>query len=68
MATYQTLSDAQLTELLRESNHAAYTEIYRRYFHLMFVHAYKKVRDEEQAKDIIQDLFTNLWFKRDVIA
>jgi len=31
----------------------------------MFVHAYKKVRDEEQAKDIIQDLFTNLWFKRE---
>ncbi len=65
MAVYQTLSDTELTDLLRESNHAAYTEIYKRYFHLLYVHAYKKLRDEEQAKDVIQDLFTNLWIRRD---
>lgn len=26
----------------------------------MYKHAYKKLRDEEQAKDVIQDLFANL--------
>lgn len=65
MADYNTLSDIELTKLLSESNHAAYTEIYNRYFQLLFVHAYKKVEDEDQAKDIIQDLFTSLWIKRD---
>jgi RNA polymerase sigma-70 factor (family 1) len=64
MAVYQTLSDTELSDLLRDSNHAAYTEIYKRYFHLLYVHAYKKLRDEEQAKDVIQDLFTSLWIKR----
>jgi RNA polymerase sigma-70 factor (family 1) len=62
---YKNLSDVELLNLLRESDHAAYTEIYNRYFYLMYTHAYKKLRDEEQAKDVIQDLFAGLWFKRE---
>jgi RNA polymerase sigma-70 factor (family 1) len=65
MGLYKTISDSELIQLLKESDHAAYTEIYRRYFYLLYVHAYKKLRDEEQAKDIIQDLFTSIWFKRE---
>ena len=65
MGAYLTLSDSELLQLLKESDHAAYTEIYQRYFHLLFVHAYKKLRDENQAKDIVQDIFATLWFKRD---
>jgi RNA polymerase sigma-70 factor (family 1) len=65
MQNYKNLSDVELLNLLRESDHAAYTEIYNRYFYLMYTHAYKKLRDEEQAKDVIQDLFANLWFKRE---
>ncbi|MCR8562011.1 RNA polymerase sigma-70 factor [Mucilaginibacter sp. BJC16-A38] len=65
MIDYKTLSDSTLLQLLKESDHAAYTEIYHRYFYLLYVHAYKKLRNEEQAKDIIQDLFATLWFKRE---
>lgn len=65
MFDYKTLPDTNLLQLLKESDHAAYAEIYYRYFHLIFTHAYKKLRDEEQAKDIIQDLFATLWFKRE---
>ena len=65
MASYSNISDSQLLQLLRESDHSAYTEIYHRYFHLIFTHAYKKLRDEEQAKDLVQDVFATLWFKRE---
>jgi len=65
MGTYSTLSDNELIQLLKESDHAAYTEIYHRYFYLLYVHAYKKLRDENQAKDIVQDVFATLWFKRE---
>lgn len=61
MPFYQTLSDNELIALLRKGNAAAYTEIYDRYFQLMFVFAYKKLQDEELAKDFVQDLFTKLW-------
>src|SRR5476651_579260 len=65
MLEYKKISDNELLNLLKESDHYAYNEIYHRYFYLTYVHAYKKLRDEEQAKDIVQDVFASLWFKRD---
>ncbi|EHQ30937.1 RNA polymerase sigma factor [Mucilaginibacter paludis] len=67
MADYSILSDNELIDLLKESDHVAFTEIYRRYAYLLLVHAYKKLQYEEQAKDVIQDLFTSLWLKRDIV-
>ena len=64
---YNLLSDVELLVLLKESDHAAYTEIYGRYDHLLFDHAYKKLRQEEQAKDIVQDVFVTLWTKRECL-
>lgn len=58
------LFDTELISLLREGDADAYTAIYDRYFQLMFVFAYKKLRDEELAKDFVQDLFAKLWIKR----
>lgn len=64
MVNYQSLSDSELLALLKESDHSVYNEIYHRYFYLLYLHAYKKLCDEEQAKDVVQDVFTNLWFNR----
>jgi RNA polymerase sigma-70 factor (family 1) len=66
MAEYKTISDNELIELLKGSDHSAFNEIYHRYFYLIFTHAYKKLPNEEQAKDIVQDVFASLWFKREV--
>lgn len=65
MADFKTLTNNELISLVKESNHSAYNEIYNRYFYLIFTHAYKKLRDEEQAKDVVQDVFATLWFKRE---
>ncbi|WP_179413518.1 RNA polymerase sigma factor [Mucilaginibacter sp. E4BP6] len=64
MVNFKTLNDYDLTALLREGNHAAYAELYHRYNQLLFVHAYKRLKDEEQAKDIVQEFFATLWTKR----
>lgn len=66
MKSLSTLPDKQLYQLLQESDHAAYTEIYNRYFSLLYIHASKKLQDEEQAKDVVQEVFTTLWFKRGI--
>lgn len=66
MANHKCIPDNELLRLLKESDHSAYNEIYERYFFLIYTHAYKKLQDEEQAKDIVQDVFANLWFKRDI--
>ncbi len=67
MSDYKTLSDSDLVARLKTDDALAYTEIYERYYYLMFVFAYKKLRDEDLAKDIVQELFTNFWEKRDGI-
>ena len=68
MVEFNRCTDSELISLLNEGNKKAYTEIFNRYFQLMFVFAYNKLRDEELAKDFVQELFTALWHKRERIS
>jgi len=61
MANYSKLSDAELAELLRNADHAAFTEIYNRFKSPLYIHAYNQLRDTEEARDLVQDLFINIW-------
>lgn len=63
MASIQTCPDKELMILLKSGSHAAFAEIYDRYWGLMYVHALKMLGDEDEAKDIIQELFITLWTK-----
>ncbi|MBN9383165.1 MAG: RNA polymerase sigma-70 factor [Chitinophagaceae bacterium] len=64
MKAYSTLSDVELTDLLMSGDQGAFTEIYTRYKWVLFLHALKRLGDREQAKDIVQELFTTLWDRR----
>jgi RNA polymerase sigma-70 factor (ECF subfamily) len=61
MTIYNTYSDLELTALLKEGNRVAFTEIYNRYMELLFLHAVKRLKDEDEAEDLIHDLFASLW-------
>jgi len=65
MSDYLTLSGNELSALLTNGDHRAYKQIYTRYSRLLFTYAMNKLRDEEQAKDIIQEFFAELWDKRE---
>src|SRR5690606_32626738 len=54
----------QLVDLLKHGKEAAFTEIFDRYQALLFTHAYHKLRDEAEARDVVQDVFVWLWEKR----
>lgn len=64
MHAYQNFDDQRLLILLRQGDQEAYTVIYDRYKNLLYSHAYKKLGDPEEVKDVLQDLFINLWNKR----
>lgn len=68
MPGYNSYSDSELIALIREGDKAAYAKVYERYFRVLYVHAFKKLQNEEEAKDLIQELFTTLWAKRAFIA
>ena len=64
---YQELSDADLVFLLKEGDHAAYSEIYQRFFGLLYAFIYKRLKDKDETKDILQELFTDVWIKREIL-
>lgn len=68
MANTSTSFDIHLFKRISYGDVNAFTEIYNRYFDLLFLHALKRLKDQEAAKDLIQDLFTALWNKRDSLA
>lgn len=61
---YIKLSDNELVGLLKSGDRAAFTEIFNRYQALLYIFAYKKVGDREEAKDLIHELFLTFWEKR----
>src|SRR3546814_20025173 len=61
---YQTLTDCELISLLKEEDEKAFTEIYQRYHSLLYIYAHKKLRNKQEAQDIIQEVLITLWSKR----
>jgi RNA polymerase sigma-70 factor (ECF subfamily) len=65
MQVYSEFSDIELLSLLKAGKHAAFAEIFERYNDLLYTHAYNKVRNKEDARDIVQDVFIKLWNKHE---
>ncbi|MEO6524423.1 MAG: RNA polymerase sigma-70 factor [Mucilaginibacter sp.] len=63
MPLYSTLTDNELIVLLNEGDQLAYTEIYNRYWAVLYSHSRRMLRDDDEAMDIVQDVFTMLWKK-----
>lgn len=61
------LSDKELLVILQEDGRDAFEEIYRRYWSLMYMHALKMLKDEDDTRDALQDVFTSLWLNRETI-
>jgi len=67
MCDYTQCSDAELAALLRSGDDAAFKEIYQRYDKLLFLYAFSKLRNEEEAKDAVQDVFLWVLKNKDVL-
>nr|WP_068891792.1 RNA polymerase sigma-70 factor [Pedobacter panaciterrae] len=67
MANYSTYTDSELIVLWKEGNDTAFREIYLRYDKLLYLYAYKKLRNIEEAKDVVQDVFIWLLNNRNEI-
>ncbi|MDB5116519.1 MAG: polymerase subunit sigma-70 [Mucilaginibacter sp.] len=67
MSLLNELSDTELIGLLKSGDHDAFAEIYERYKYILHNHAYKKLTNREEARDVVQDVFTMLWNKREII-
>jgi len=67
MSAYSTRTDQELVSLLRDGNHAAYAEIYDRYWGILYRYTRKILQSDDEAEDIVQDIFVMVWNKSDAL-
>lgn len=57
MEEFSKCTDQELVAAMRDGSDAAFKEIYDRYFNLLYLFAYNKLRDTEEAEDVVHDVF-----------
>lgn len=61
---YNLLDDKVLFSLLQEGNRDAFSEIYKRYWMVLYGQVYRMLEEEEETRDIVQEVFTGVWHNR----
>lgn len=64
MADYGTLTDLELTGLLRKDDKSAFAAVYSRYWKKMLMVAWNHTKDKALAEDVVHEIFLALWEKR----
>jgi RNA polymerase sigma-70 factor (family 1) len=65
VSVYDSYSDNELINLLKEGDLKAFTAIHDRYYNVLYRHAYSRIPDREDVKDILQEIFIFLWNNRE---
>lgn len=68
MALHTYHTDEQLVALLHESNEAAFTELYDRYWKRLLIRAKVLLQSHEDAEELVHDIFVRLWKKRTTLS
>lgn len=63
----QALTDQYLIIAMQSGDQKAFEALYQRYWSEVYTMIYRRINDREVAKDIVQDIFVNLWRYRDQI-
>ncbi len=61
MDSFELLTDLDLAGFLHQREERAFDEIYNRYWKMLYTSVYAVLRDSDQAKDIVQEIFVSLW-------
>lgn len=69
MAAQETVvpQEGELLLRLAKGDEAAFTALYRHYSGPLYINFLRMVKDEAIAEEIIQDLFSRIWLKRETI-
>jgi RNA polymerase sigma-70 factor (family 1) len=60
-------SEEEVLRGLRDGNQVAFEAIYKLYWHRLYLTAYSKVESHAEAEEIVQNIFSTLWEKRQTL-
>jgi len=58
------VSDQVLLTQLQSGDPKAFEELFRRYWHTLYIYSLRKLRSSDDARQMIRNLFKELWEKR----
>lgn len=64
MTTYSTCTDQQLLAFIKDGNERAYATVFHKYWDKLLVVAGRRLNDQDEAEEVLQDIFLNLWKRR----
>jgi RNA polymerase sigma-70 factor (ECF subfamily) len=67
MNLYTKYTDGELMQEIKAGNMLAFDELYRKYNKRLYKFAYSILKTTEDAENIIQDVFLNLWLNREKV-
>ncbi|WP_322518544.1 RNA polymerase sigma factor [Chitinophaga sancti] len=59
--------DSQLLGLIKTGNQQAFAALVHRYWEDLYTHIHARLKQEEDTKDVLQEIFITVWKKRDTI-
>lgn len=65
MNNYHVLDEKRLLVLLKAGDKRAFSELYNRYWEKMVITAYVKLQCRQDAEEVVQELFVDIWNRRD---
>ncbi|MCG8319846.1 MAG: RNA polymerase sigma-70 factor [Cytophagales bacterium] len=61
-------SDQELFNMIKSDNFTAFNEVYSRYWEKLYCAAYRVLRDGDACKDILQEVFSDFWIRKEKIS
>src|SRR5690606_25447614 len=65
MHPYELYTDFELADLLNQGDESAFRHLYDKYWDKLFVMASNRLDDPTEGEEVVQDIFFNLWKKRE---
>ena len=59
--------DAVLLEQIAQGSEAAFNLLFEKYWDRSYVEAYKRLKNSDDAKDIVQEIFAHIWTNRQLL-
>lgn len=63
----QPKSDECLLDQLKAGDEAAFTELFNKYSSVLYLEAFYRLKDHQEAQDIVQNIFTWIWQHKSTI-
>ncbi|WP_411274952.1 sigma-70 family RNA polymerase sigma factor [Daejeonella sp.] len=60
-------NDAELLQHMEQGSKHAFNVLYEKYWSQTYSNAYKRLKDDDQAKDVVQEIFTHIWLKKETL-